>query len=233
MPHLDEVASVLDAYLGVQDYPEERNGLLADTPKPIGRIGLALEPEPGLGTWARDLGLDALILHRVWRLDPEVLPPDTGLLAYQLPFDEHLTLGWNPLLAGVLGMTDLEILGAKQGRPIGMIGRTEDADFVVLRGRVEREFGGVEEVVLPRQEAVTRVAVVRAMTEALVREAAARGAAVYVTGQLRVPARRAVEETGIGVIAAGHRRSEEWGLRMLADVLRSRWPDLEVFTQKA
>ena len=233
MPRLHEVASFLDAYLGIQNYPEERNGVLTDTAKPVGRIGLALEPEPGLADWARQLGLDALILHRAWRLDLGLLPPGTGLLAYHLPFDEHLTLGWNPLLAGVLGVADLEVLGNKQGRPIGMIGRVEDTDFAVLRGRIEREFGGVEEVVLPQEAAATRIAVVGAMTEALVREAAARGGAVYVTGQLRAPARRAVEETGIGVIAAGHRRSEEWGLRMLAELLRGRWPDLEVFTQKA
>ena len=233
MPYLHEVASFLDACLGVQDYPEERNGVLADTAKPLRRIGLALEPDASLRHWVQRFGLDALILHRAWRLDLGLLPPGIGLLAYHLPFDEHLTLGWNPLLAGVLGLTDLEVLGTKQGRPIGMIGRVEDADFVVLRGRIERELGGVEEVVLPRKETVARIAVMGAMTEALVREAAARGAAVYVTGQLRVPARQAVEETGIGVIATGHRRSEEWGLRMLADVLRSRWPDLEVFTQKA
>ena len=75
---------------------------------------------------------------------------------------------------------------------------------------------------------VSRVAVVGAMTDALVREAASRGADVYTTGQLRQPAQAAVLETGIGVVGVGHRRCEEWGLRALAGVLCERWSRLEV-----
>lgn len=72
------------------------------------------------------------------------------------------------------------------------------------------------------------MAVVGAMTDALVREAALRGADLYITGQLRKPALSAVKETGIAVVAAGHRRCEEWGLKALAGVLRERWFELEV-----
>ena len=66
------------------------------------------------------------------------------------------------------------------------------------------------------------------MTEALVHEASERGADVYITGQLRQPGRVAMLDTGIGVIAVGHKRSEAWGLRALAHVLRERWATLEV-----
>ena len=66
------------------------------------------------------------------------------------------------------------------------------------------------------------------MSDALVREADVRGADLYVTGQLRQPAEIAAVETGIGVIAVGHRRSEEWGLRAIAHVLQERWYELEV-----
>jgi putative NIF3 family GTP cyclohydrolase 1 type 2 len=66
------------------------------------------------------------------------------------------------------------------------------------------------------------------MTDALIREAAVRGVDLYITGQLRQPAAAAVEETGIRVIVVGHRRSEDWGLRSLAGVLRDRYFNLEV-----
>ena len=68
------------------------------------------------------------------------------------------------------------------------------------------------------------------MNDALVREAADRGANLYVTGQYRKPGQEAVDETGIAVVAVGHRRSEEWGLRALAHLLRQRWPELDVMT---
>ena len=57
------------------------------------------------------------------------------------------------------------------------------------------------------------------MNDRLVRAAHAAGAGVYVTGQWREPARKAVLETGLGVVCVGHRRSEEWGLRTLARLL--------------
>ncbi len=37
-----------------------------------------------------------------------------------------------------------------------------------------------------------------------------------------------MRETRNGAIAVGHRRSEEWGLRAIAGVLRERWSRLEV-----
>jgi putative NIF3 family GTP cyclohydrolase 1 type 2 len=75
---------------------------------------------------------------------------------------------------------------------------------------------------------VRRVALMGAMTESLVIWAAEQGADAYVTGQLRVPALSAVEQTGIGVIAVGHRRGELWALRALGHLLRERWAELDV-----
>ena len=73
--------------------------------------------------------LGALLLHRPWELDADALPPDVGVLAYQLAFDERLTPGYNPWFAQVLELRDLEVLGRKGGRPLGMIGALEPASF--------------------------------------------------------------------------------------------------------
>ncbi len=70
------------------------------------------------------------------------------------------------------------------------------------------------------------------MTDVLVREAKDRGANIYITGQLRQPAKLALEETGISCVAVGHKRSEEWGLRALAGLLRDRFSQLEVILPK-
>ncbi len=66
------------------------------------------------------------------------------------------------------------------------------------------------------------------MTDALVREAARRGADMYVTGQWRQPAEAAVAATGIAVAVVGHRRSEAWGLRLLARLMEEHWSGLRV-----
>ena len=80
---------------------------------------------------------------------------------------------------------------------------------------------------------MTGLAVVGAMNAALVHEAAAAGADVYLTGQYRPSAAAAVRETGLGVIAVGHARSEAWGLTALTTALRLRFADLEVLTYRS
>lgn len=232
-PRLREIARWLDDYLRVQDYPEERNGVLAGEEVCVRALGVALEPDPALLDWVREHRLDALLLHRAWGLAVEGLPAGTGVLMYHLPFDEHLTLGLNPPLARALRMSGLEPLGLKRGRVIGMLGRVENGAFPALLQRVQQEFGGVEAVVSPASDRVEHIAVVGAMNDALVREAAARGATVYLTGQLRVPARAALRDTGMGAIAVGHRRSEEWGVRALAALLRERWPGLQILRRSS
>ncbi len=180
----------------------------------VRRLGLALEPP------VRVESLDALFLHRHWGMRDEGI----GVLASHLPFDERLTIGFNPDLAEVLGIEAPEVLGTKEGRALGMIGGFAGGD---LLERIVAAFGEPEAVERGSGAEIRRVAAVGAMTDALVREAAARGADAYVTGQVRAPARRAVAETGIAVIAIGHRRSEVWGLHLLARLLRSEWPGLE------
>lgn len=225
---LNDIAQFLDRFFAVHRFGNDQNGVYLPSTRPIARFGLALEPWPQLPEWASAAQLDALFLHRPWQLQPGQLPSDVGVVAYHLAFDEHLTLGFNPRLAAVLGMSKLEVLGEKQGRAIGMIGDIPTQSFARCCCCVDEVFGGHDEVRAADECEVLRVAVVGAMTDALVREAASRGADIYITGQLRQPAKAAWVETGISVVAVGHRRCEEWGLRALAGVLCERWSRLEV-----
>lgn len=224
------MAAALDAALGRAEFgADEPPTLWRQASRPVARLGVALEPWPETGAWAAEHRLDALFLHRPWTLDAEALPAGTGVLALHGPFDERLAIGFHPALAAALGMVDPEPLGEKAGRAIGMVGDVAGApEAERFLDAVADLFGGCEARVRARAERVRRAAAVGAMTEALVREAAARGADAYVTGQLRAPARDAVAETGIGVAAVGHRRAEEWGLLQLEEMLRERWDNLTV-----
>ena len=228
MTHLHELAAFLDEFLETARFPTETNGVLHPTDRPVQRVGLALEPGPGLAAWAEAEKLDAVLLHRAAHLEAGALHADVGVLGYHLPFDEKLMLGWNLRLSDVLGLTAPEVIGWKRGRPLGMIGPVPSRSVADFYRLVFAIFGGREESRTCERNEVTRVAVVGAMTEALVHEASERGADVFITGQLRQPGRVAMLDTGIGVIAVGHKRSEEWGLRALAHVLRERWAEMNV-----
>lgn len=243
---LNDILDFLGDEFAIDRYPEsEQEGVYRGSHGsgcPIRRLGLALEPFPELRTWVADNQFDALWLHRPWRLDPVALPPDLGVIYNHLPFDEHLTMGYTTRLAVQLEAVGLlEPLGFKQAtrktgellpkRPIGMLFDTGPQDAPRWIYRMEALFGGYDRFETGRQTTVGRVAVVGAMNDALIWEATDRGAGLYLTGQYRPSAQEAVDETGIAIIAVGHRRSEEWGLRALADLLRARWPTLVVINK--
>lgn len=228
---LHALADALDRLLGISLETGERTHIVVRREAPVARLGLALEPWSGMEGWVRAERLDAVLLHRPWRLPIDALPEQLGVLASHAPFDEHLGLGWNPRLAEYLDLDGLEPLGGAAGAPVGMLGNLVPVRWPVLLGRLEAVFGGVEDsLAVPRDPAaiVTRMAVARAMTGDLIGEAARSGAEVYVTGRLRSGARPAVLATGIAAVAVGHARAERWSLGLLAHLLAGEWPDLKI-----
>ena len=239
-PLLNEIDNFLRVELATERYPaDERGGIYHPSERPIRRLGLSLEPFVNLPAWVDEANIDALWLHRPWQLNLTDLPPDIGILSHHLPFDETLTVGFNEQLAKQLGATHpLEPIGYKQDkdqhgellpqRPVGMLIDVPEQEFDFLLSTIKTLFGGYDRAEAGPgpggwQTNTCRIAVVGAMTDALVREAADRGAILYLTGAYRKPAQQAVDETGIAVVAVGHRRVEEWGLQALAQLLHDRW----------
>lgn len=224
---MDAVQRTIAELLNADEFPES-GGVWRPSTRSVARIGFALEPWPGLGDWVHGKRLDTLFLHRPWRLDADALDTGVGVLWSHLPFDERMTIGLNPHLASALGMGSAVPFGEKEGRPLGMLGGVSPAPVDEWIARIEGVFGGAEESVAgTRDGPVRRVAAVGAMTDALVRAAAERGADLFLTGLLRKPAAWALRETGMAAVAVGHRRSEEWGLRTRARLLETRCPRLE------
>jgi len=221
LPTLVELETFLSDFLLAGQFEDDQNGIYSASDRPVKKLGLALEPRPDSSEWIKRENLDALFLHRPWKLGRT--PKGVGVLAYHYAFDERLTTGYNPLLAGALAFSQLEVLGHKEGRPLGMIGDVPPTSVVAFQKRVETEFGGLEGVYGATTGEATRACVVGAMRPALVYEAAERGAQVYLTGQYRKGAAQAVAETGMSVLELGHERSEVWGLRTLAAVLREQF----------
>jgi putative NIF3 family GTP cyclohydrolase 1 type 2 len=226
LPTLDDLAAFLHDALGADAFPSDEQGgvFRPGDGRPLARVGAALEPWPGLARWAEREQLDAVFLHRPWRLAPDALAAGVGVVWSHLPFDERLTTGLNPRLAAALGLAAAAPLGERDGRPLGMVGAVAPAPAGAWAARVAAVFGGHEaELIADPGAPVAGVAVVGAMTDALVREAAGWGAGLYVTGQLRHPGRAAAAETGLAVVAVGHARSEWWGVRALAHLVAERW----------
>ena len=223
MPTLAALAAFVDEVLDADGFPGEPPAVFIPSDRPVRRLGMALAPGEGLAGWVDADRLDAVFLHRPWGVADAGLPAGTGVLASHAPFDHRLTVGPNPDLARALRLRDPRPFGDKEGRPMGMTCDGVPADPAELIARITGLFGGVDEVLPGRADSIRRVALAGGMTDVLVREAAARGAELYVTGQVRQPGVRAAAETGMGIVAVGHARSEVYGLRLLAAMIEGRF----------
>ena len=202
-------------------------GVWLGSDREVRRLGLRLEPGRAPYDWAA--AFDAVLLHRPFGLWPARWPDGVGVVAVHRALDDRLSVGLNPALADALGLDpDPEPL-ARDGAPVGLVGRLRPPLALAdAEARVRAELGGAKAVVGRGPKVVGAVALVGAMTAELVEAAAERGAGLYVTGQIRQPGLAAVEATGVRVVAVGQGRAEAWGLRHLGRLLRERWPEIEV-----
>ncbi|WP_104989925.1 Nif3-like dinuclear metal center hexameric protein [Deinococcus sp. NW-56] len=214
-PTLTDLARWLQAELG------EPEPLRRDGPAEVRRLALALEPAALPPT----VEADALFLHRSRRVGDGWL--GLGVLAAHDGFDIHLTTGPNYRLARALGWTDLEEV-VWEGRVVGIMATPPQRNWRSLRAALHGELGGEDTSWPPQPPAGSlRLALMNAMNPALIGHVTGLGVRVYLTGQLRPSAVGAAREQGLGVVALGHRRTELWGLRRLAQELEGAFLGLE------
>ena len=228
-PTVAQVAAHLAGPLDAGRYAREGDpaGVWIGSDRPVRRLGLRLEAGRPPYAWAD--GLDAVLLHRPFGLWPARFPSGVGVLAYHRALDDRLSVGPNPALAHALGLEPEGGPLRRGGEAVGLVGALPSAlPFRGVRGRLVDVLGGVAAEVGPAPREVGRVALVGAMTEALVAEAAERGARLYVTGQIRQPGVVAAGAHGVRVIAVGQGRGERWGLRRLGAIVGERWPGVEI-----
>ena len=228
-PLLTEIAACLAGPTGAARYAERGDpaGVWIASDRPVQRLGLALEAGKPPYTWAGDL--DAVLIHRPFGLWPARLPGGVGVLAYHAALDDRFSTGLNPDLSAALGLEPDGAPLKRDGQPVGLVGRMEvPVSVQELFTRVRQAFGGIAGVWGAPMGETAALAHAAAMTEALVRDAARRGAGLYLTGQLRKPARQAVFDTGVVAIEVGQDRAERWGLRHLGALVQKQWPAVEI-----
>jgi putative NIF3 family GTP cyclohydrolase 1 type 2 len=184
----------------------------------VARLALALEA----ADLPPDLKADALFLHRANRLGEAFA--GLAVLNSHDGFDLALTTGPNLALAQRLGWQDIQLVELE--RASGLVAQVPQRDWETFVDVLSTELGGYDELRRPRQPELGRVAIMNAMRPELLHAAFGQGASAYITGQMRPGALSTARELGLGIIALGHRRSEEWGLRQLKRELEAAFPEL-------
>nr|WP_244977324.1 Nif3-like dinuclear metal center hexameric protein [Deinococcus humi] len=200
----------------------EQQPLKRDGPPTVRRLALALEP----ADLPPEVDADALFVHRSLRVGHSW--PGLGVLGVHDGFDLALATGPNYRLAHTLGWRDVrQVVWKSEVR--GLIATPPQGNWADLQAALHAELGGEDSSWPPAPSAQPlKLALMNAMNPGLIEHVAAQGVQVYLTGQLRPSASAAAHALGLGVIALGHRRTEEWGLRRLAQELGAAFPDLQL-----
>jgi dinuclear metal center YbgI/SA1388 family protein len=143
---------------------------------------------------------------------------DISLVAYHLALDAHPVVGNNAVICRLLGLNQLEPFAQHGPRTIGFIGHLDASlPLAELVERTHRTISPDPLVLDEGPERVQRIAVVSGGAAGEIVPAADAGCDCFVTGELKETALHDARESGINVIAAGHHRTEVFGVQALGD----------------
>jgi dinuclear metal center YbgI/SA1388 family protein len=231
----DQIIRFLDELLDVQsisDYGPQ--GLQVEGRPEVKKVAVGVSASAELFRLTIDAGADLLICHHglIWDKDPRVvqgklkqrlkllLDHEITLLAYHLPLDAHEEHGNNALIARAMGLRDIEPFAEYHGTKIGRRGRFSApmprAAFIDL---VKKLFGG-EPLVFPfGPDPIRTVGVVSGGAQSEIDQAISAGLDAYVTGEASEFVQETAREGPITFVAAGHYRTETFGVRSLGERL--------------
>jgi dinuclear metal center YbgI/SA1388 family protein len=142
------------------------------------------------------------------------------LLSYHLVLDAHEEHGNNALIARELALKDVEPFGDYRGTLIGRKGRLDPPlshdDFIA---RLKEVFGGSPLVFPFGPDPVTSLGVISGGAVSDFDQAIAEGLDAYLTGEVKEHVQEVARENGITYVAAGHYRTEIFGVKALGERL--------------
>jgi dinuclear metal center YbgI/SA1388 family protein len=236
----------LNDLLGVTNFTLEpdpsQNGLQVQSANDdCDYVALAVDASSETINKATAAGADLLIVHHglFWgqpllvtdlhyRRLHGLLSAGCGLYACHLPLDAHPVFGHNAQLAKLLGLTKLERFD------VGWLGQ-------LPRPLTRQDL--LHQLALPEKhhyhfleygaEQIKQVALVSGGggTADLIEKAAAAGADLYLTGELKHSGVISAAELSLNVLAVGHYWSETWGLKAVQAYLEEKWGLKTIFIE--
>jgi dinuclear metal center YbgI/SA1388 family protein len=204
------------------------NGLQVEGREEIAKVATGVSASRALFQRAADWGADAVAVHHglLWKgQDLRIrhafkdrikilLGRDMSLFAWHLPLDAHPEIGNNARLASALDLGSPEPFGEYHGILIGMKARADLSASDLL----ERLRGLVGEPVhhIPGgPERIRTVGIVSGGAQKEFLQATDAGLDAYITGEISEYNVELASEMGCHFIAAGHYRTERFGIQAL------------------
>lgn len=231
----DRIVRFLDDLLevrSIQDFGPQ--GLQVEGKEEVRKVAVGVTASQELFRRAVDAGADLVICHHgmLWDFDSRVvrgplrerlrLLLDHGitLLGYHLVLDAHEEHGNNALLARALGLRDVRPFGDYRGALLGRRGTfAEPVPLASLAERVRSVCGG-DPLLFPfGPDPVRTIGVISGGAVNDFGQAIEAGLDCYLTGEVKEFVQETAREHGVTYVAAGHYRTETFGVRSLGERL--------------
>lgn len=166
------------------------------------------------GIFKSDFGdsprLKGFIKNRVKLL----LKNDINLAGFHLPLDAHVVIGNNAGICESLGIKKIKKFD------VGFCGELDkEQNFKEFVKKVDKKLQTKSYVIPAGLKKVKKIAVISGAASPYFKEAAELGADTYICGDAREEVVRAIEETGINFINAGHYNTEKIGVQNLGKLI--------------
>ena len=153
-----------------------------------------------------------------------LLENDINLAGFHLPLDAHPVIGNNISLIKLLGLKKVDVINSKMYGDIGFIGEYKEAmkfsDFYnLVSEKLETELYAIP----AGPKKVKRVGIISGGASPDFQIAKEMGADTYVCGDVREEIVRAVEESKINFINAGHYNTEKLGIQNLGNLVAKKF----------
>ncbi|MEA1963318.1 MAG: Nif3-like dinuclear metal center hexameric protein [Patescibacteria group bacterium] len=153
-----------------------------------------------------------------------LLENDINLAGFHLPLDAHRAIGNNISLIKLLKLKKTDVIDCPDYGEIGFIGEYKEAmKFEDFYNLVCDELETQPYVIPAGKKNVKRVGIISGGASPNFKEAAELGADTYICGDAREEVVRAVEETGINFINAGHYNTEKIGIQNLGKLIAKKF----------
>lgn len=234
----DTLITSLNEYLRIEAFKDYCvNGLQIEGKTEIRRVATAVSVTQGVIERAIDWGADLLLVHHgfFWNQSPQsllgyrrvrmkaMLEAELNLVAYHLPLDAHPKVGNNACLAAALGLQDVTPFGLVNGVAVGCAGRVEGLSADEVLATITSVCGGIVASFLAGPARVTNIGIVTGGAGRMLEHAPSAQLDLYLTGEAVEDSMAVAEELGVHFVAAGHHRTEVFGVRALGEHLTSEY----------
>jgi len=246
MAHRDAIIRFCNTYLHAADFSDYGPiGLHVEGAATVKRIVFAVSASEMLFQKAIAGNAQMIICHHGMLWDNEsriikgsikkrihaLLNNDITLLGYHLCLDAHPIVGNNAVLAKRIGLKKIKPFAVAKGQAIGKWGVfSAPCSRELVYKKVKNIVGASNMTVYPfGPQKIKTVGIVSGGGAFYVRDAAACGFDMYITGESAEPIREIVREEGINFCAAGHYNTETFGVQALMAVVKKKFGVKTVF----